>query len=129
MPDPVEPRPPGGLSGALSQLAASVIGLLRARFELLTLEFEEERERTKDALVLIVVATVFLSFTLIVFSGLIVALFWQTYPKTAVVCVTLVYAAIGAGALIALRRRTKGRPFAATLSELEKDAESFRRKR
>ena len=129
MADPAEQRSSGGLSGALSQLAASVIGLMRTRFELATLEFEEERERTKEMLVLIVVATVFLSFALIVFSVLVVALFWQTYPMTAIVCVMLVYAAIGAVALIVLRRRAQERPFGATLSELEKDADWFRGRR
>jgi uncharacterized membrane protein YqjE len=128
MPDPVEPRS-GGLSGALSQLAASVVALMHTRFELLTVEFEEERERTKELLMLIVVATVFLSFALVVFSVLIVVLFWQTYPVTAIVCVLLVYAAIGGGALIAVRRRTHARPFGATLSELEKDAAWFRGRR
>ena len=128
MPDPVEPRPSGGLSGALSQFAASVVALLRTRLELLTVEFEEERERTKELLVLIVLATVFLSFAVIVFASLIVVLFWQTYPVTAILCVMLVYAAIGIAALIASRRRRQARPFAATLSELEKDAEWFRRK-
>ena len=128
MPDPIEPRPSGGLSGALSQLAASVVALLHTRFELLTVEFEEERERTKELLVLIVMATVFLSFAFIVFSALIVVLFWQTYPVTAIVCVMLVYAAIGFAALIALRRRTRARHFAATISELEKDVQWFRGK-
>ena len=122
MPDPAEPRPSGGLSGALSQLAASIVGLLRTRLELLTVEFEEERERTKEMLVLIVVATVFFSFALIVCSGLIVVLFWQTYPVTAIICVVLVYLVIGAGALVLLQRRAQARPFDATLSELEKDA-------
>jgi len=126
MADPAEPRPSGGLSGALSQLAASIVGLLRTRAELLTVEFEEERERTKELLVLVVVATVFFSFALIVFSALIVVLFWQTYPVTAIICVMLVYLVIGAGALVVLRRRTQARPFAASLSELEKDAAWFR---
>jgi uncharacterized membrane protein YqjE len=129
MADPVEPRPSGGLSGALMQLAASIVAMLHTRLDLLTVEFEEERERTKEVLVLIVVAAVFLCFALIVFSALIVALFWHTYPMTAIVCVMLVYAGIGAAALIALRRRTQGRPFDATLSEFEKDVEWFRGRR
>lgn len=129
MPDPVEPRPSGGLSGALSQLATSVVAMVHTRFELLTVEFEEERERTKELLVLIVMATVFLSFALVVFSAWIVALFWHTYPLTAIFCVMLVYVIIGAVALIAVRRRTHTRPFGATLSELEKDVQWFRRGR
>ena len=128
MADPVEsqPGPSGGLYGALSQLGASIFALVRTRLELLTLEFEEERERIKLLLALIVVAAVFLSFALIALSALVVALFWDTHPIAALVCVTLFYAIIGAGALLAVRRRTRGRPFDATLSELDNDAAWFR---
>jgi uncharacterized membrane protein YqjE len=128
MPDPVDPqaRPSGGLSGAIAQLAATIVGMLRTHLELVTVEFEEERVRTMDLLVMIVVATVFFSFALVVFSALIVVLFWETYPVAAMVCVMLVYLAIGAGALLVLRRRIRGRPFEATLAELEKDAAWFR---
>jgi uncharacterized membrane protein YqjE len=129
MPDPVEPSPSGGLSGALSQLAGSIVALVHTSFELLTVEFEEELERTKELLVLIVMATVFLSFAVVVFSVLIVVLFWHTYPVTAIVCVLLVYAAIGGGALFAVQRRRHVRPFGATISELEKDVQWFRRGR
>jgi uncharacterized membrane protein YqjE len=129
MPDPLEPRPSGGLSGALSQLATSIVALVHTRFELLTVEFEEERERITELMVLIVVAAVFLSFALIVFSAWIIALFWHTYPLTAIFCVMLVYLIIGAVALIAVKRRTHTRPFDATLSELEKDVQWFRRGR
>ena len=126
MADSDESRPAGGISGALSQLTASVVAMLRTRLELVTVEFEEERERVKELIVLIVVATVFLSFALIAFSALIVVLFWQTYPIAAMVCVTLAYVIIGAGALFLLRQRTRARPFEATLSELEEDAAWFR---
>ena len=101
--------------------------MVHTRFELLTVEFEEERERITELMVLIVVAAVFLSFALIVFSAWIIALFWNTYPLTAIFCVMLVYLIIGAVALIAARRRAHTRPFGATISELEKDVQWFRR--
>jgi uncharacterized membrane protein YqjE len=127
--DPAERRPTGGISGALSQLAASLIALLHTRFDLATVEFEEERERAKDLLVLTVIATVFFSFALIVLSVLVVFLFWDTHPVSALVGVMLVYLAIGAGALILLQRQRHTRPFAATLAELEKDVQSLRGRR
>jgi uncharacterized membrane protein YqjE len=129
MADPAEQRPPGGISGALSQLAASLAALLHIRFELATVEFEEERERAKDLLVLTVIATVFFCFALIMASALVVYLLWETHPLGALVGVTLVYLAIGAGALIMLKRRGQTRPFAATLAELEKDVKSLRGRR
>jgi uncharacterized membrane protein YqjE len=129
MADPGEQRPARGISGALSQLAASLVALLHTRFELLTVEFEEERERAKDLVVLTVIATVFFSFALIVFSVLVVFLFWDTHPVGALVGVTLVYLAIGAAALIVLQRSRDTRPFAATLAELEKDVQGLRGRR
>jgi uncharacterized membrane protein YqjE len=129
MADTAEQRPSGGISGALSQLAASVISLLHTRFELATVEFEEEREHAKDLLVLTVIATVFFSFALIALSVLVVFLFWETHRLAAVFGVMLVYLAIGAGALIALQRRRQTRPFAASLAELEKDIHSLRGRR
>ena len=127
MADPVQQRR-AGISGALSQLAASLTALVHTRLELVTVEFEEERERAKDMLVLTVIATVFFSFALIVLSVLVVFLFWETHPVTALVAVMLVYAAIGAVAVLLLQRRRLTPPFAATLAELEKDVESFRGK-
>jgi uncharacterized membrane protein YqjE len=131
MAEPVEPQPgpSGGLSGALSQLAGTLLALIQARLELVTVEFEEERERTKQLLALIVVAAVFLSFALIALTVLIVVLFWNSYPIAAMIGVTLFYVVVGGGALIALRSRTRGRPFDASLSELEKDAAWLRGRR
>lgn len=129
MADSGEQRPAGGISGALSQLAASLVALLHTRFELLTVEFEEERERAKDLVVLTVIATVFFSFALIVLSVLVVFLFWDTHPVGALIGVTLVYLAIGAAALVVLQRSRETRPFAATLAELEKDVQSLRGRR
>jgi uncharacterized membrane protein YqjE len=129
MADPADQRPPGGISGALSQLAASLVALLHTRFELATVEFDEERERAKALLVLTVIATVFFCFALIMASALVVYLLWETHPVGALVGVMVVYLAIGAGALVMLKRRVESRPFAATLAELEKDVQSFRGRR
>ncbi|HSS70777.1 MAG TPA: phage holin family protein [Casimicrobiaceae bacterium] len=129
MADSGKHRPAGGISGALSQLAGSLVALVHTRFELLTLEFEEERERAKDLVVFTVIATVFFSFALIVLSVLVVFLFWDTHPVGALVGVALVYLAIGGGALVVLLRSRDTRPFAATIAELEKDVQSLRGRR
>jgi len=126
MADPVEKGRAGGISGALSQLAASLTALVHTRLELVTVEFEEERERTKDLLIFAVIATVFFAFALIVLSVLIVYVFWDTHPVAALVGLMLAYAAIGATALMLLRRRRESPPFAATLSELRRDADALR---
>ncbi len=128
MPDSREGRPIVGLGDALSGLAATVVAMLRTRMELATVEFEEQRERTKTMLVLVVVATVFGCFALIALSALAVALLWDSHPLAALFGVALTYAVIAAVALYALKRDSHSRPFAATLHELERDVEALRRK-
>ena len=130
MPEPAAEQRPAGLGVALSGIAATLVALLRTRIELATVEFEEERERLKAMLGLMVVATVFLCFTLVALSALVVVWLWDRYQLAVIAGVALVYAMIAGGALLAIRHQlTRGRPFAATLSELERDAEALRPKR
>jgi len=128
VPDSREGRTVVGLGDALSGLAASAVAMLRTRMELATLEFEEQRERTKMMLILAVVATVFACFTLIALSALVVTLFWERSPVGALLGVAVTYAIIAGIAIYALKQNSFPRPFAATLRELERDAEALRRK-
>jgi len=120
-----------GFGGALSGLAATLVATLHTRLELATVEFAEQRERAKLMLVLLVIATVFSCFALVALSVLAVALLWNTYPFAALCGVVITYVVIAAVALLALRRNTHAmaRPFAATLAELERDADALRGRR
>lgn len=113
----------GGLRGALAQLGGSVVGLLRTRLELAALEFDEERDRAIDALILVHVATLAFAFALLAASALVVVLFWDTYRIAALLGMTLAYLAIGVVAALRFKhRRPEGdRPFAGTLAEFERD--------
>ena len=117
-----------GLGDALSAFAATAVAMLRTRLELATVEFEEQRERTKIMLALIVIATVFSCFALIALSVVVVVLLWSTYPLAALFGVVLAYIVIAGIALYALKQTAAPRPFAATLHELERDAEALRRR-
>lgn len=129
MAEPAAERPAGGLAAALSGIAATLVALLRTHLELATVEFEEERQRIQTMLVLVIVATAFACFALVALSVLVVVWLWDQYPLGAIFGVALVYALIAAGAVLALgRQRRNGRPFAATLSELERGADALRRK-
>ena len=129
MPEPSAERPAAGLVSALSGMAATAVALLRTRLELATVEFEEERERIKLMLVLIVVATVFACFAVIAVSVWVVVWFWDSHPLAAIAGVAIFHALISAGALLVLKQQVQahGRPFAATLAELERDADAMRR--
>jgi len=131
VPEPGAERPATGFGGALSGLAATLVATLRTRLELATVEFEEERERTKIMLLLVVIATVFSCFAVVALSVLVVALLWNSYPLAALCGVVLAYVVIAALAWYAVRQNAhaRGRPFAATLAELERDAEGLRRRR
>ena len=130
MPEPDAERPAAGLAAALSGIAATLVALLRTRLELATVEFEEDRERIKVMLVLIVIATVFACFALVALSALVVVWLWDRYPLAAIAGVAIFHALIAAGAVLALKQQVQahGRPFAASLAELERDADAMRRK-
>ena len=129
MSEPGAERHAAGLAQAFVGIAATLVALLRTRLELATVEFAEERERIKGMLVLVVVATMSACFAIVALSALVVVWFWDTHPLAAIFGVALFYAVVAAGALAALRQlvRAHGQPFAATLGELERDAESLRR--
>jgi uncharacterized membrane protein YqjE len=128
--EPGAERPAAGLAAALSGMAATAVALLRTRLELATVELEEERERIKNMLVLIVVATMFACFALVAVSAWVVVWLWDSHPLAAVAGVAIFHALIAGGAVLALKQQLQahGRPFAATLAELERDAEAMRRK-
>lgn len=123
MTDGTPGRAAGGLRGALGQLGASLVELLRTRLELAAIELGEERQRAIRALILIHVVVLAFAFALLAASTLVVVWFWDSH-RIAVLCVmAIVYLAIGLVALWQFTRpRPPGdRPFAGTLAELERD--------
>ena len=111
------------MRGALGQLGASLVELMRTRLELAAIEFDQERERAIEALILVHVAVLSFAFALLAASALIILWFWDSYRIAALCGMTIVYLAIGLGALWRLTRprRPDDRPFAGTLAELERD--------
>jgi uncharacterized membrane protein YqjE len=130
VPDAEDSQRDGGISGALSRLAGSLIALLRTRIELATVEFDEERERTKEMLLLAVCAALLGLFALLFASLFVIVYFWDSnrLVATGAVAVFYVVLAMAVYARMKQRVRNKPTPFAATLSELEQDAASLRHK-
>jgi uncharacterized membrane protein YqjE len=123
-------RPAAGLGSALSQLAATALAMVRTRLELATVEFTEERERAKEMLLLLFSTVLVVLFALLFASIFVIAYFWDSYLLTAVGAVTGFYLVLAVIFLVRLKQRMdeKHSPFAATLSQLEEDAEALRRK-
>jgi len=124
-------RPQGGVIGAMAQLGASALAMLRTRLELASVEFAEAREHIKDMVLLAAIGTVLGLFALLFASLFVIAWFWDTYRLAAVGGVTLFYIAITVLVFARLRKisRDAPAPFAATLEELEHDAAALRRRR
>ena len=124
-------RPQAGVVGAMAQLGASALAILRTRLELASVEFAEARERIKEMVLLAAVGTVLGLFALLFASLFVIAWFWDSYRLAAVGGVTLFYIAITVLVFARLRKisRDAPAPFAATLEELENDAAALRRHR
>jgi uncharacterized membrane protein YqjE len=123
--DGTAPASRRGLRTAVAQLAQTLLGLGRTRFELAAVEFEEARARAAEHLILSLVAGLCFALAVLAASMLVVVLFWDTHRIAALCVLTIVYVLLGLVALwrIALQRKTEKPAFAATLAELERDRE------
>ena len=112
-----------GLRGALGEFGTSLLGLAHTRLELVAVEFDEVRERTVVRLTLLFTALLSFGFAVLVASALVVVVFWDSHRIAALCSVTIAYLLIGLVALwrLSVRSRTDAPPFAATMSEFERD--------
>ena len=121
--EPTEAPPAGGPLAALRGLADGLLGAVRERLELFSLELQEEKLRFFQALIWLS-ATIFAAMLVIVFASLtLVYLFWETARVQVLAGLTALYLA---AFLLLLQRgrramRERSRPFAATLAELGED--------
>ena len=114
---------PRSLRGIVARLGASLLGLVRSRLELASIEFAEERNRIQQQLVLLVAASGLLMFGVLFAAMWVVVYFWDTNRLTAIAIVALVFAAAGAALLLVRSQaaRSAPTPFSATIAEFERD--------
>jgi uncharacterized membrane protein YqjE len=119
----------GGAMGAVGQVAATAIAMVRTRIELACVEFVEARQYVQQMVVLGAIGTVLGLFALFFASLFIIVCFWDSYRLAAVGGVTLFYAIVTAVIFVRLRKlsRDTPAPFSATLEELENDVAALRR--
>ena len=118
-----EQSPGRGLGSAAARLGASLLGLVRTRLELASVELAEERDRVQYQVASLVLAIAMFMFALLFAAAWIVVYFWDTNRLTAIAVVAIVFAAAGA-ALLVLRSKAVSAapmPFAATIAEFERD--------
>jgi uncharacterized membrane protein YqjE len=117
------------LRSALARLADSLLGLMRTRLELAAVEYTEERGRISQQLMLLVAGIGCVLFALFFAAVLVIAYFWDSNRLVAIIGVIAFFAVVGA-ALLWRRAEVSNAaplPFAATVSELEKDRAALAR--
>ena len=113
-----------GLLDALTRLSASVVGTLRSRLELASLELGDAGRRLVVAIVACVAAALLLGGAVAVLTAWVAVTLWSTLGAAVLGWIALAYALAGAGLLLWLRARWRRAPplLADTLAELRQDA-------
>jgi uncharacterized membrane protein YqjE len=100
------------------------VELLRTRLELFSTEYQEERERLEQILILGVAAVICFGFGVLLVTFFVIAAFWETRYRLVVVGgLALVYLLAGliVGGIARRKSRNKPKLFSATIGELAKD--------
>ncbi|HNQ88108.1 MAG TPA: phage holin family protein [Verrucomicrobiota bacterium] len=121
-------HPTTGWGQGLRRAADSLLGLVQSRFELFTLECQEEKLRALNLIVWLAVALTLGAAGLLVGLGALALWLWHVAGYLGLVGLMLAALAAGGALLWALRRRiqTGPAPFADTLAEFRKDRECLR---
>jgi uncharacterized membrane protein YqjE len=117
------------LSASISSLLAALLGSVRTRAELASVEYAEERARVGQQLALLIAGLGCVLFALLFVAVGVIAWYWDTNRMAAIVGVIVVFAGAGAACLWwrASVVRAAPTPFAASLAELEKDRAALAR--
>ena len=120
MDGPEEKRP--GIFASLRRLLQTFAASAENRFELLTVEWQEERGRLIEALILAGIVLILVLMTLMVGTITVVVVCVRHNRLDLVIAMGLVYLIATIACYWHLRNRLKNwAPFAATLAELKKD--------
>lgn len=119
---------PAGLFHSLNSLAATLVAILQTRADLISTEIEEERERLKEMILLTVVALFCVSLGVLLFTLLVVVVFWDTHRLYVLGGFSIFYLALGLSVGWIARKKGLDKPqfLSATLSELAKDREHLK---
>lgn len=116
-----------GLLESLTVLVTTFVAIAHTRLELLSTDFEEDRQHLFSLLVLALAALFCLVVGVVLAAILLVTAFWDTHRLMVLGSLTGFFLAVGAAAwrLVTHKARTKPRLFAASLSELFKDQQQL----
>jgi uncharacterized membrane protein YqjE len=117
-----------GIVQSLRNLAATLVALVQTRLELLVTEIEEERVRLLELLLWAAGALFCLGVGILLFTILLIAVFWDSHRISVIAVLTGVFLAAGIGLAIGARNRIqiRSRLFSASLNELARDQDQLR---
>ena len=121
--DPGAAGPAPGVIASLRSLAANAVGIIRTRLELFANEFEEERIRTLQIILLGAVAFFCAAVGVLLVTTWIVVALWDQYRLITLAVLALAYLIVAAIVVVKLKSKTAERPklFATSLAELTRD--------
>src|SRR5690242_11179786 len=114
---------PTGLVGSLRRAVQLIGATLLNRVELFAVEFQEERYRLVELMLMVGGALVLALLSLIIFSGVVVFAFAQEYRIYVAAGLGLVYFAGGITLAVRTRRLLREQPFTETVQQVRKDWE------
>lgn len=122
-------HPPAGWFEGLRRAGDSLLGLVQSRFELFTLELQEEKLRALNLVVWLVIGLTLGAGGLLVGLGILAFWLWHVAGYLGLLGLMLAALAAAGGVLWGLRRRirTGPAPFAETVAEFRKDRECLRK--
>lgn len=117
----------GGLLHSLRNLGDTLVGLLQARLEIVSGEFEEQRLRLQQLLLFAVAAGFCLAVGALLAVAFLVVLMWESYRIATIGGLCIVFLGIGVAFAFGLAAKARSRPrlFAVTLGELARDREAL----
>lgn len=116
-----------GLLDALTRLGGNLVGALRNRLELASIELGEAGARLVSAVVVSVAAVLLLGGAVGMLTAWVAAALWSVLGAAVLAWLALAYGLAGAGLLWWLQHRLRSAPplLADTLAELQRDASAL----
>ncbi len=117
-----------GLLDALTRLGGNLVGALRNRLELASIELGEASARLVATVIVSVGAVLLLGGAVGMLTAWVAAALWSTLGAAVLAWLALAYALAGGGLLWWLQHRLRSAPplLADTLAELQRDASALR---